>query len=134
MFVKLKGRRREFAIIFVLGGVVSLLLAKLGSHLYTDPRPFVQGHFTPLIGHTNDNGFPSDHTLLASFVGWLVLAYDRRWGWALLLVAALIGAARMAAGVHHLSDIIGSFVFAGLGWAAAYAAVRLLSRRSASKS
>lgn len=129
MLVSLKGRRREFAAMFLLGGIVSLLLAKLGSHLYHDPRPFVQGHFTPLIGHSNDNGFPSDHTLLASFIGWLVLVYDRKWGIGLLLVAALIGAARMAAGVHHLSDIVGSFVFAGVGCWVAYMAVRTLGRR-----
>jgi undecaprenyl-diphosphatase len=131
MLLKLKGRRREFIAVLVLGGIISLLLAKLGSHLYHDPRPFVQGHFTPLIGHSTDNGFPSDHTLLASFIGWLVLAYDRKWGIALLLVAALIGGARMAAGVHHLSDIAGSFVFAGVGCWAAYMAIRTLGRRHA---
>jgi membrane-associated phospholipid phosphatase len=32
-----------------------------------------------------------------------------------LVIAALIGLARVVAGVHHLIDIIGSFVFAGIG-------------------
>lgn len=42
-----------------VAGVVS-------NHLYVDPRPFVVGHFTPLVPHAPDNGFPSDHTLLVS--------------------------------------------------------------------
>ena len=32
-------------------------------HFYYDPRPFIVGHFAPLIPHDADNGFPSDHPL-----------------------------------------------------------------------
>jgi len=107
--------RLRFAALLVLGGVVSYLLAKVGSHLYNDPRPFVQGHFRPLLSHAADNGFPSDHTLFTSFMAWACLVYSRKVGLALLLVAALVGLARMAAGVHHLSDVLASFVFAAVG-------------------
>ena len=98
----------------VIGGLISLLLAMIASKLIHDPRPFVTGHFTPLISHGNDNGFPSDHTLLASFLGWTLLAYSRKLGYAALGIAALIGLARMAAGIHHSWDIIGSFVISGI--------------------
>jgi undecaprenyl-diphosphatase len=109
-----KQRRIEFLIILVAGGVLSLILAKLGSALVQDPRPFVVGHFTPLIPHSADNGFPSDHTLLSSFLGYAILRYSKKLGIAMLLVAALIGASRVAAGVHHPLDILGSFVIAGI--------------------
>ncbi len=115
-FIKLrtKQQRLEFLLMMVGGGVLSLLIAKLGNHLINDPRPFVVGHFKPLFAHGNDNGFPSDHTLLSSFLGFALLKYSRRLGLITLLLAALIGGARMAAGIHHLEDIVGSFVITGV--------------------
>lgn len=124
-----KGRSRfELLLAFVLGGIISLLLAKVASHLYYDARPFIQAHFTPLLAHGNDNGFPSDHTLFASFVGWTLLRYSRPWGIGLLIVAALVGGARMAAGIHHLSDVVGSFVIAAVGVLLAWLVNRYLLR------
>ena len=52
--------------------------------------------------------------------GFLVLHYNKKWGYALLVLAAVIGLSRIIAGVHHLLDIVGSFVFAGSGMAVAY--------------
>lgn len=132
-FVVKQRRRLELLASLVVGGVLSLVLAKIASHLYNDPRPFVQGHFTPLLPHSNDNGFPSDHTLLAAFIGWTILRYSRRTGIILLVVAGLIGAARMAASIHHLSDVLASFVLAGLGSALAVLVVRWLATRYAGK-
>ena len=98
----------------VVGGVIALALAKVGAHFYYDTRPFVRNHVKPLIAHANDNGFPSDHALLASFLGFTMLAYSRGVGLLLLAMAALIGGARVAAHIHSPIDIVGSFVFAGI--------------------
>lgn len=116
VLLKLKtlSARLEFITLLIVGGLLSLLLAKLGSGLINDPRPFVVGHFQPWFGHSLDNGFPSDHALLGSFLGWAILRYNKLWGWVALSLAALIGLARVAAGVHHLEDIIGSFIISGL--------------------
>lgn len=111
--IKDKRTRVDFAILVVTGGILSLLLAKIGGHLIHDPRPFVVGHFTPLLPHANDNGFPSDHTLFASFLGFAILPYSKKLGLPALAIAICIGLARMAAGIHHLEDIIGSFVITG---------------------
>jgi undecaprenyl-diphosphatase len=106
--------KRRFLVQAVIGGVCALILAKIGSILFYDPRPFVVGHFIPYFSHNADNGFPSDHTLLSSFVGFLVLKYNKTWGLVLLSMAAIIGLSRMIAGVHHSIDIAGSFLFAGI--------------------
>lgn len=106
--------RKQFLLIGILGAVLTLLLAKIGGMFYYDTRPFVAGNFTPYFGHSLDNGFPSDHTLLSSFLGFLVLRYNKAWGWALLGLALVIGLSRVIAGVHHIQDIIGSFIFAGI--------------------
>jgi len=104
----------RFVLLALASGVVAVLLAKVGSKLYYDPRPFVSGHFTPYIPHASDNGFPSDHTLLSAWLGFLTLSRSRRLGALALAFAVLVGGARMIAGVHHLLDIVGSFVCAAV--------------------
>lgn len=94
------------------------LLSRLAGHFYYSTRPFVAGQFAPLIAHAADNGFPSDHTLLlaalaaaASFLG-ARNGFDRRVTIALWLITALVGWARVAAGLHHWIDIIGAIATA----------------------
>jgi len=78
----------------------------------SSPRPFVVQPVKPLVPSDTDNGFPSDHTLLSMAVAGVVVAYRRKWGIALLLLAALVGTARVLAHVHHPIDVIGSAVIA----------------------
>jgi undecaprenyl-diphosphatase len=119
-----------------VAAVVAVLLVAVGvkvaGMVWTDPRPFVVDHTTPLIPHPADNGFPSDHTALATAVAAVVLLWHRRAGAALLVLAVLIGAARVGAHVHHWPDIIAALgigvVCAGLGGLAARSAVPWVSR------
>lgn len=124
----LPGKKR-FIVFAIVAAVLSLALAKLGSKLYYDPRPFVTGHFTPYIPHAADNGFPSDHTLFASFLAFTTWFFSRKAGLALFALAILIGASRVVAGVHHWLDIAGSIVAAAIGTALAYWLTRRLSPR-----
>ena len=91
---------------------LAYLLARLSSVLYYDPRPFIEGHFTPLIAHAADNGFPSDHTLLAATLATIILYVDNRAGTLLWLIAVAIGVSRIFAGVHHTVDILASMIIA----------------------
>lgn len=86
----------------------AFILSRLVSWLYFNPRPFVVGQFVPLVAHAADNGFPSDHTLLLSAVAMLFWRANRRVSVGLWILAVLVGAARVAAGVHHPIDILGS--------------------------
>ncbi len=116
VLMRLKGRRQlQLLATIVTGGIIAYLLAKLGSHLFYDPRPFVAGHFTPYFSHANDNGFPSDHTLLAGLLAFAVWPFRHWTAVAILIMALLIGGSRVIAGVHHGLDIIGALIFAGVG-------------------
>ncbi len=84
-------------------------LARIAALFYFDPRPFVTGHFQPLLAHEPDNGFVSDHALLTSAVATLVTYFRWRLGLALWLLACLVGAARVYVGIHHPIDILGAF-------------------------
>ncbi|HVW23577.1 MAG TPA: phosphatase PAP2 family protein [Candidatus Saccharimonadales bacterium] len=103
-------QKRRFIILAILSGVLAGALAVLASHLYKDPRPFVVGHFRPYFPHGADNGFVSDHTLLGIWAAAITLVYSRRLGWLALVLALLVGLARVVAGVHHLVDIIAAAV------------------------
>jgi undecaprenyl-diphosphatase len=98
----------------VVGGIVAFVLSLVASHLYYDTRPFVYQHIVPLIAHSADNGFPSDHALLGAFLGFTMLLYSKRVGLFLLVIAALVGWARVAAHIHNPRDIVGSFVIAAI--------------------
>jgi undecaprenyl-diphosphatase len=122
-------RRLELVRLLVLGAVASYAVSKIASHFYFDPRPFTVTDVAPLIAHSNDNGFPSDHTLFAAMLAWVALAFSRKVGVPLLVVALLIGAARVAAGVHHWIDILGGFLAAAIGVTLAYAAIFFYEQR-----
>ncbi len=107
-----KKRSSEIIVAALISLPLTYIMAKCLSALYYDPRPFVVGNFVPLIPHAPDNGFPSDHTLLSAAVAAVIFSFEKRWGTALFIVAFLVGLSRVAAGVHHLTDIIGSMIIA----------------------
>lgn len=91
--------------------IMSVLLIIAGM-AYNDPRPFVVEHFTPLIPHSADNGFPSDHTLLCSATSSIVFFYSKRMSALLWTMTALVGASRVWTGIHHATDIAASMIMA----------------------
>ncbi len=106
----------RWVLVVGLTGVVAEVFAQIGGALFVDPRPFAAGHYHPLVAHIADNGFPSDHGLLAAFLVACVIVVRF---WIALLLVALLGAlidwARVGAGIHHPIDVIGSAVFILLG-------------------
>ncbi len=65
-----------------------------------------------MIAHVADNGFPSEHMLFASTIAMLMLYVNKRVGIFLWIIALCIGAARVAAGVHHTLDVAGAILIA----------------------
>ena len=97
-------------------GIVALpvmyLLLIVAGMVYDDPRPFAVGHYTPLIPHDADNGFPSDHTLLCSATSSIVFFYSKRMSALLWALTALVGVSRVWTGLHHATDILASVIIA----------------------
>lgn len=99
------------AVQVVVAAIAVGVLVKTAGAVHTDPRPFVANpSLRPLFAHPADNGFPSDHTALATAVAAVVAVHRRVLGAVLLVVALLIGASRVAANVHHWQDIAAGFV------------------------
>ncbi len=130
VWLRLPRRQKiTFVILGLASAVLAVLFAKLGSHLFYNPRPFVAGNFTPYFAHASDNGFPSDHTLLAGVVSFATFVYSRRYGWVAIALSVLIGLSRVIAGVHHLIDVIGSLAIAALSVGLTQALIRWWLRR-----
>ncbi len=111
--------------------VLCFALALLGGALYKDPRPFTTSHIAPLVPHAANNGFPSDHALLAAALVALVALVDILWTLPFVLLAVLIDWARVGAGIHHVIDVVGSSVLVAIAAVIAVAVARLLIGRLA---
>ncbi len=107
-------KQKQILILAIIALPLAYIVAKIGGVLYYDPRPFVVGHFTPLIPHTPDNGFPSDHTLLTAAISSVFFVSSKRISIVLWALTLVVGIARVMAGIHHPVDIIGSIVIAGV--------------------
>ena len=123
-------RRRKHRLFWltIISLPLAYMIARIAGHLYYNPRPCVVGHFTPLVAHVADNGFPSDHMLIAATIAMIVLYFNRRLGILLWIVALVIGTARVLAGVHHTADIIGSMVIATVSVIAGHYILHYLRR------
>jgi undecaprenyl-diphosphatase len=121
--------RRLWPVIWTgVGLVLTFLLGLLAAVAYKEKRPFQTHHVHQLLAHGPGQSFPSDHATAAFGVALGVLVFlSRRWGVALILVALLIGFARVYDGVHYPGDIGGSFLCALVGVAAAWGLSQILT-------
>ncbi len=114
----LRQRPRSQAVRWFIATVIMLVLsyvfAKIGAALYSDPRPFTVDHVKPLISHAADNGFPSDHALLAAAIVGAVLLLSPTWSIPFVILGILVDWARVGSGIHHVLDVIGSSVFVAI--------------------
>ncbi len=113
-----RAERKRFFIFAAVVLPMTFVISRIAKLFYEHARPFAAGGFVPLVPHAPDNSFPSDHALLGGSLAAAVYPFNKPLGIALFALTLLVGAARVAAGVHYPIDIIG-----GLAIAAASAAV-----------
>lgn len=104
----------------VTAAVFAVGLAALIGAVYYVPRPFVVGHFTPLVQHAADASFPSDHLAAMGAVvasAWIVA---RRLALATAAASLVVAFARVYVGVHWVADVAAGFVLGlvcgGIAW------------------
>lgn len=111
-----------YAKILMSAGLAWLLSTALKA-LIISPRPFAALNLAPLIAEDNGHSFPSGHTALAFGLAFGVLFFASRkkmtkpqfiiLNSCFLILALLVGLARIYAGVHWPLDILGG-IGAGL--------------------
>lgn len=102
--------KKQLAKIALVSIVLAIGMDKLLNQIISSPRPFTADGVVPLFTHVADNGFPSEHTLLAIVIAALVCIQNKKIGLVLVLLAVTIGIARVVAGVHHLIDVLGAIL------------------------
>ncbi len=122
-----KREDKKLSLYIFLSVLVALLVSMSISAVYYHPRPFAMGLGTTLIYHPPDSSFPSDHTT-AMFAFALPFLFFKRykWGTVFVVLASLVGYARVFCGVHFPLDIIGGFLVALLVSLIFYALHKLL--------
>ncbi len=112
-----KKHKKEFIITLVISGIIALILTMVADKLYYNPRPFVSQNIKPLFPHGTDNGFPSDHTVLAMTITSVIFYFKRPLAYAAFILTIGVGLGRVLAHVHSPVDILGGLV---IGAAAAF--------------
>lgn len=109
-FLQQRSIQNKMIILTVIALPLIYIIAKIGSHFFYDPRPFVTMHIKPLIPHAPDNGFPSDHTLITAAFASVLFVFNKKWGVIAFVLALLVGISRIYVHVHSPIDILGSIV------------------------
>ena len=99
-------RKVATAVWSAVAAVVALALVQPISNAANEARPFVVLHFTPLIAHARDAGFPSDHATGSGAIAAGLLFVSRRLGIITALLALLIAFSRVYVGVHFPQDVL----------------------------
>lgn len=98
----------EFIAIFITATLV------LGLK-FTIRRQRPEGEWGQIYRKSDPHSFPSGHAARGLLIGVIALAIGPAWlGWLLIVWGPLVGIARVAMGVHYISDILGGWVV-GLG-------------------
>jgi undecaprenyl-diphosphatase len=118
--------KERFVRLTIVTTIVALLIFSVGRVVYDNPRPFVTTGSAPLVAHAPDNGFPSGHSLAAGIMAAVVTIVQPPVGAAFWIGAVLVGAGRVLAGVHHMLDVVASFVIVILSARLAKRVPRLL--------
>ena len=107
-------KRRVFWELVGAAVLSRLLITELIRLFWHRARPFVELGFQPLVAHSADASFPSGHATFFFALSGIIFAHDKKAGTLFFMLSGVIGVARVFAGIHWASDIIGG-AFIGIG-------------------
>ena len=117
-------RERRLAVYTaVASALLAVLVASIIQHIYVHERPFVlRSDVNLLIPHGADPSFPSEHSSAAFAIATGIALYRPRFGLILLVLASVVGLARVYVGLHYPADVAGGVLVgssaAGAVWVA----------------
>ena len=108
-----------------LATVAALWVNQAILRVWSRPRPFAVRAAVMLLERSGDPSFPSDHATFSFAVAVALFTAFRGLGCAALVLATLIGFARVFAGEHYVGDVLGG---AAIGAVAALATMPAMPR------
>ena len=115
VFIALGGawlRRRPPGLVLpaLAAGLCALAADLVAGLAYHEPRPFLTLSATPLLAHSADNAFPSDHSVAAAYAATLAVCIDPALGVVAWIVTVILGVARMYCLLHTPLDVGAGFL------------------------
>jgi undecaprenyl-diphosphatase len=127
--------KKEVALHAILAYLVGMGLAEVLKNVFHTTRPFVVANLIPLTASVpHDGAFPSAHTTAAIALAVTVWLHDKKLGTIFVVLAILVGLARILALVHWPIDILagvilGSLVAIGIEHIHPFNILRKISKR-----
>lgn len=119
------GKRRVFWRAVVASILARGVFTELIRYVYKRPRPFaaeqVENVRQLVQKNVINDSFPSGHAALYFAVAFSVYSWNRQIGTILIVLAVALGLARVYAGIHYPSDILGG---AAIGFLSAWIAAK----------
>lgn len=109
-----------------VGALLGLAVGSLLGALWQEQRPFVADHYAPLIAHSADASFPSDHLTVIGAAFGAAWPVSRTLAAAAAVLGLVVGFARVAVGVHYPWDVVAGFALGAAGALVAWAVLGLL--------
>lgn len=103
--------KKETVIHAVFSCFVAWGISELIKYIFPTLRPFQAQDLVPLTATIpGDGAFPSSHTAVGFALAVTILKHDRKVGILYLVMAGLVGIARILAYVHYPIDIVGGAI------------------------
>jgi undecaprenyl-diphosphatase len=97
------------AVAFVAAILITAVVVIAIKTLFRRQRPV--GEWGQIYRKTDPHSFPSGHAARAVMMAMLAIGMGPAWlGWALLFWAPLVGFARIATGLHYVSDVVAGWL------------------------
>lgn len=121
-FIFYSAKKIKIFLVVVLSMIVSRYgIVELIRYFYHRPRPFMVYNINHLVAN-GSYSFPSGHAALFFAMAMAIYFYNKKWSVWFFIAAALMGVARIIAGVHYPTDILGG---AMIGIVVAYLILKL---------
>jgi len=126
VFFSRYAKREKWELLLVAGA--ASIIARFGAtelirFFYHHPRPFAELPGVHALFTDSSWSFPSGHATFFFALATAVYLYNRKWGIGFFVAATFVAAARVMAGVHYPTDILGGAL---VGIVVAYAVFSLV--------
>lgn len=100
---------RPLAVAMIIGILLTAVLVLIIKFTVRRQRP--EGEWGQIYRRTDPHSFPSGHAARALMLALVALGIGPAWlGWVLLIWAPLVGLARVATGLHYVSDVLAGWM------------------------
>ncbi len=130
LFLFLKNRDKNFLLIPLVSALVSrFVFTEIIRFFYFRPRPFAEQGISSLFEHAPSASFPSGHAAFYFALSAGIYYYNKKAGLWFFIASFAIGLARVFAGVHYFTDVLGGLAIGVFSfWLVNFLYEKLISR------